>query len=222
MYVRGKRLQKGSTHSSSSALQQRRTDGRRHTRETTETGACDYTGSGWKGRRNEKGGKIVVNFLLYVEYFCCCGRGMQTWRLCTVFHSKLQFQITNPFICLVYQMYQSTNTSSQVPILHVTTLLTWEALSTILGQWPKPFVIAAVVSIELRRTSDWTTRITELSICRLLSYNIFVVWENNPSPCGYCISPSMVFVVWENIRVVVVRKEVRWSEFSCWNQVESS
>ena len=42
MYVRGKRLQKGSTHRSS-ALQQRRTDGRRHTRETTETGACDYT-----------------------------------------------------------------------------------------------------------------------------------------------------------------------------------
>ena len=36
MYVRGKRLQKGSTHRSS-ALQQRRTDGRRHTRETSET-----------------------------------------------------------------------------------------------------------------------------------------------------------------------------------------
>ena len=52
MYVRGKRLQKGSTHSGS-ALQQRRTDGRRHTRETTETGACDYTGRSWKGRRNE-------------------------------------------------------------------------------------------------------------------------------------------------------------------------
>ena len=33
MYVREKRLQKGSTHSSS-ALQQRRTDGRRYTRET--------------------------------------------------------------------------------------------------------------------------------------------------------------------------------------------
>ena len=59
-------------------------------------------------------------------------------------------------------------------------------------------MIAAVVSIELRRTSDWTIRITELSICRLLSYHIFVVWENNPSPCGYCFSPSMVFVVWEN------------------------
>ena len=41
MYVRGKRLQKGS-----SALQQRKTDGRRHTRETTETGACDYTPEG--------------------------------------------------------------------------------------------------------------------------------------------------------------------------------
>ena len=54
MYVRGKRLQKGSTHSGS-ALQQRRTDGRRHTRETTETGACDYTARSWKGRRNEKG-----------------------------------------------------------------------------------------------------------------------------------------------------------------------
>ena len=44
-----------SSYSSSSA-QQRRTDGRRHTRETTETGACDYTGRSWKGRRNEKGG----------------------------------------------------------------------------------------------------------------------------------------------------------------------
>ena len=44
MYVRGKRLQKGSVPSSS-ALQQRRTDGRRHTRETTETGACDYPGT---------------------------------------------------------------------------------------------------------------------------------------------------------------------------------
>ena len=31
-------------------------------------------------------------------------------------------------------MYQSTNTSSQVPILHVTTLLTWETLSTIIYQ----------------------------------------------------------------------------------------
>ena len=49
MYVRGKRSQKGITHSSS-ALQQRRTDGRRHTRETTETSACDYTGRSWKGR----------------------------------------------------------------------------------------------------------------------------------------------------------------------------
>ena len=58
MYVRGKRLQKESTHSSS-ALQQQRTDGRRHTRETTETGACDYAGRSWKGRRNEKGGKIT-------------------------------------------------------------------------------------------------------------------------------------------------------------------
>ena len=60
MYVRGKRLQKGS-----SALQQRRTDGRRHTRETTETGACDYTGRSWKGRRNEKGGQIVAYFFLF-------------------------------------------------------------------------------------------------------------------------------------------------------------
>ena len=59
MYVRGKRLQKGSTHSSS-ALQQRRTDGRRHTRETTDTGACDYTARSWKGRRNEKGGKFSL------------------------------------------------------------------------------------------------------------------------------------------------------------------
>ena len=62
IYVRGKRLQKGSTHSSSSALQQRRTDGRRHTREATDTGACDYTARSWKGRRNEKGGKIVAYF----------------------------------------------------------------------------------------------------------------------------------------------------------------
>ena len=57
MYVRGKRSQKASTHSSS-ALQQRRTDGRRHTRETTETGACDYTARSWKGKRNEKGKKF--------------------------------------------------------------------------------------------------------------------------------------------------------------------
>ena len=63
MYVRGKRLQKGTTHSRS-ALQQRRTDGRRHTRETTETGACDYSGRRWKGRRNEKGGKIVAYLYL--------------------------------------------------------------------------------------------------------------------------------------------------------------
>ena len=62
MYVLGKRLQTGSTHSIS-ALQQRRTDGRRHTRETTETGACDYNGRSWKGRRNKKGGKIVAYFL---------------------------------------------------------------------------------------------------------------------------------------------------------------
>ena len=63
MYVRGKRSQKGSTHSRS-ALQQRRIDGRRHTRETTETGACDYTATSWKGRRNEKGGKFVAFFFL--------------------------------------------------------------------------------------------------------------------------------------------------------------
>ena len=47
---------KGVHVSCSCALQQRRTDGRRHTRETTETGACDYTGRSWKGRRDEKGG----------------------------------------------------------------------------------------------------------------------------------------------------------------------
>ena len=64
MYVCGKRFQKGSTHSSS-ALQQRRTDGRRHTRETTETGACDHTGRSWKGRRNEKGGKIAAYFFSF-------------------------------------------------------------------------------------------------------------------------------------------------------------
>ena len=98
----------------------------------------------------------------------------------------------------------------------------------------------AVVSIELRRTSDWTIGITELSICRLLICHVFVVWENNPSPCGYCISPSMVFVVRENnpslcgycispSMVFVVRGKqsefllgVRWSEFRCWNHVESS
>ena len=64
MYVRGKRLQKGSTHSSSAL--QRRTDGRRHTRETTETGACDYTARSWKGRRNEKGGQFVAYFFKIV------------------------------------------------------------------------------------------------------------------------------------------------------------
>ena len=67
MYVRGKRLQKGSTHSSST-LQQRRTDGRRHTRETTETGACDYTGRSWKGRRNEK-------IAFPPGFWCVCARG---------------------------------------------------------------------------------------------------------------------------------------------------
>ena len=88
MYVRGKRVQKGSTHSSS-ALQQRRTDGRRHTRETTETGACDYTGRSWKGRSNEKGGKDVA----YSFFFSllgqpggveeggrtACGREISSW-----------------------------------------------------------------------------------------------------------------------------------------------
>ena len=49
MYVCGKRLQKGSTHRvSNSALQQRRTDGRRYTRES------------WKGRRIEKGGNLFI------------------------------------------------------------------------------------------------------------------------------------------------------------------
>ena len=71
MYVRGKRLQKGSTHSSS-ALQQRRIDGRRHTRETTETGACDYTGKSWKGRRNEKGGvRFFLGFNMYLFLAQC-------------------------------------------------------------------------------------------------------------------------------------------------------
>ena len=46
-YVHGKRLQKGSTHSSS-ALQQRRTDRRRHTRETTDTGAKTYENRQWR------------------------------------------------------------------------------------------------------------------------------------------------------------------------------
>ena len=45
------------------------------------------------------------------------------------------------------------------------------------------FVIVAVVSIELRKTSDRTIWITELSICRLLMCHIFVVRENNPSFC---------------------------------------
>ena len=40
-------------------------------------------------------------------------------------------------------------------------------------RWSTLFVIAAVVSTELRRTSDWTIWITELSICRLLSCHIF-------------------------------------------------
>ena len=66
MYVRGKRLQKGSTHSSSRALQQRRTDGRRHTGETTETGACDYTGRSWKGRRN------VYTYIRISHWFFVC------------------------------------------------------------------------------------------------------------------------------------------------------
>ena len=44
-----KYLQKGSTHRvSSNALQQRRTDGRRYTRES------------WKGRRIEKGGNLFI------------------------------------------------------------------------------------------------------------------------------------------------------------------
>ena len=61
-------MQKGITHSSG-ALQRRSTNGRRHTRETTETGACDYcnTGRSWKGRRNEKGGKIVAYFLTTIR-----------------------------------------------------------------------------------------------------------------------------------------------------------
>ena len=66
-----------------------------------------------------------------------------------------------------------------------------------------------------------------------------MVWENNPSPCGYCISPSMVLWCGKTIRVSVdtalVRAwylwcgennpnslGVRWSEFRCWNHVESS
>ena len=53
------------THSSS-ALQQRRTDGRRHTRETTETGACDYTARSWKGRRNERR-KICSVFVCQIQ-----------------------------------------------------------------------------------------------------------------------------------------------------------
>ena len=36
-------------------------------RETTETGACDYTARSWKGRRNEKGGKIVAYFSSALE-----------------------------------------------------------------------------------------------------------------------------------------------------------
>ena len=132
MYVRGKRLQKGSTHSSSALQQrrtdgrrhtrettqiqrralvttpegagragvtnhsssalQRRTDGRRHTRETTEAGACDYcnTGRGWKGRRKEKGGKIVAYFFLFFSLLgqpggveeggrTACGREISYW-----------------------------------------------------------------------------------------------------------------------------------------------
>ena len=82
------------------------------------------------------------------------------------------------------------------------------------------FVIVAVVSIELRRTSDWTIWITELSICRLLICDIFVVWENNPSLRGYCISPSVVFVVRGKQSEFLLG--VRWSEFRCWNHVESS
>ena len=94
-------------------------------------------------------------------------------------------------------------------------------------------MIAAVVSIELRRTSDWTIRITELSICRLLSYHIFVVWENIRVLVDtalvrgwylWCGKPIRVLVdttlvrawyLWcgKPIRVFV---GVRWSEFRCW------
>ena len=95
------------------------------------------TGVNWakKNRQNADSNEAEVEAQLTsftqlssIDFLYCCGRGMQTWRLCTGFHSKQQFQITHPFIRLVYQMYQSTNTSSQVPILHVTTLLTWETL----------------------------------------------------------------------------------------------
>ena len=78
MYVRGKRSQKGSTHSSS-AIQQRRTDGRRHTRETTETGACDYTARSWKGRRNEKGGKFLFSLGVEEGGRTACGREISSW-----------------------------------------------------------------------------------------------------------------------------------------------
>ena len=94
-------------------------------------------------------------------------------------------------------------------------------------------MIAAVASIELRRTSDWTIRITELSICRLLSYHIFVVWENIRVLvdtalvrawylwCGKTIRVSVgtalvrAWYSWcgKTIRVFV---GVRWSEFRCW------
>ena len=83
MYVRGKRSQKGSTHSSS-ALQQRRTDGQRHTRETTETGACDYTARSWKGRRNEKG--LIMHSIgikqwgQFVDILTTCGIGIKNHR----------------------------------------------------------------------------------------------------------------------------------------------
>ena len=69
-YVRGKRLQKGITHSSS-ALRQRRTNGRRHTRETTETGAGDYcnTRRSWKGRRNENKCRNCEQTDVAIKYF---------------------------------------------------------------------------------------------------------------------------------------------------------
>ena len=49
---------------------------------------------------------------------------------------------------------------------------------------------------------------------------VFVVRQNNPSLCGYCISPSMVFVVQGKQSEFLLG--VRWSEFRCWNHVESS
>ena len=49
------------------------------TRETTETGACDYTARSWKGRRNEKGGKFFFSLGVEEGGRTACGREISSW-----------------------------------------------------------------------------------------------------------------------------------------------